>query len=132
MVLYTKIGCYCYTQSRFEHKSLNQCSDSHLQPTIMSWFTLVTCLFIHTQFIVGNWWVTYAGFGYWLCVWNICRGVLYLLYPVCGWIAEVYSSNFKFIKWSIIMALLTSIVSCIGIIYNNTFTALISSVLLYH
>ena len=55
-----------------------------------------------------------AAFGYWLSVWNVCRGLLYLLYPVCGWIAEVYSSNFKFIKWSIITSLLASIVSCIS------------------
>ena len=36
-------------------------------------------------------------------------GVLYLLYPVCGWIADVYVSNFKMIKFSIVLMFTSSV-----------------------
>ena len=74
-----------------------------------SLFTLITCLFIHVQLIIGNFWIAYAAYGYWLWLWSIFQGLLYLLYPLCGWIAEVYSSNFKFLKWSFAIFLLSSI-----------------------
>ena len=79
-----------------------------------SWFTLITCLFIHLHFFVGNFWIVYATYGYWLWLFSIIRGLLYLLYPLCGWIAEVYSSNFKFLKWSFAIFLLSSIALCIS------------------
>ena len=41
---------------------------------------------------------------------NLLVGLTYLLYPVCGWIAEVCFSNFKMIKWSFSI-LLASLVS---------------------
>ena len=41
---------------------------------------------------------------------NVLQGLAYLLYPVCGWIAEVFFiSNFKMIKWSFIVLLMSSV-----------------------
>ena len=40
---------------------------------------------------------------------NLFQGLAYLLYPVCGWIAEVCFSNFKMIKWSFIILLMSSV-----------------------
>ena len=40
---------------------------------------------------------------------QLLQGLAYLLYPVCGWIAEVCFSNFKMIKWSFIILLMTSV-----------------------
>ena len=42
-------------------------------------------------------------------VYNLIQGVLYLLYPVCGWIADVYVSNFKMIKFSIVLMFTSSV-----------------------
>ena len=40
---------------------------------------------------------------------NLFQGLAYLLYPVCGWIAEACFSNFKMIKWSFIILLMSSV-----------------------
>ena len=40
---------------------------------------------------------------------NLSQGLAYLLYPVCGWIAEVCFSNFKMIKWSFVILLMSSV-----------------------
>ena len=70
-------------------------------------FVLVTSFLMHTQIICGQlvWFVSLlmsegvsAG-----CVSTI--GIMYLLYPLCGWIADVYLSIFKAIKFSFFAAL---------------------------
>ena len=38
---------------------------------------------------------------------NLIQGLAYLLYPVCGWIAEACFSNFKMIKWSFVILLMS-------------------------
>ena len=43
-----------------------------------------------------------------LVPYNLLQGTAYLLYPVFGWIAEVYFSNFKMIKWSFVIVLICS------------------------
>ena len=45
---------------------------------------------------------------------NLLVGLTYLLYPVCGWIAEVCFSNFKMIKWSFFI-LLASLVTGVSL-----------------
>ena len=81
---------------------------------ITSWFTLLTCFFVHTQFILGNWWIVYTSYGYWPLLWNMMQGTLYLLYPLCGWIAELYSKSFRTIQLSIILFFLSSVISLLG------------------
>ena len=81
---------------------------------ILSWFTLLTCLIIHTQFILGNWWIALANYGVYPLFWSILRAMLYLLYPLCGWIVEVYSKGIKVIQLSLTLLLVGSVASCIG------------------
>ena len=54
---------------------------------------------------------------------NLLQGLAYLLYPVCGWIAEVCFSNFKMIKWSFIILLSSSVtivtLSIVNVIYPS-------------
>ena len=38
---------------------------------------------------------------------NLLQGLAYLLYPVCGWIAEFCFSNFKMVKWSFVILLMS-------------------------
>ena len=42
------------------------------------------------------------------------QGVLYLLYPLCGWIAELYSKSFKTIQASFVLFFLGSVIACLG------------------
>lgn len=82
-------------------------------PSDTSRFTLITCFLIHFQFVIGCWWLAYDMETYWPIVFNVFRGMMYLLYPICGWIAEVYFTNFKLIKWSLIISLLSSITALV-------------------
>ncbi len=45
--------------------------------------------------------------------WSIFQGMLYLLYPIFGWIAEAYLSNFSLLKWSFIILLINSALAII-------------------
>ena len=55
-------------------------------------------------------WVTSFGTHNDLLYYNLFQGLAYLLYPVCGWIAEVCFSNFKMIKWSFVILLASSVI----------------------
>ena len=58
---------------------------------------------------------------------NVFQGLAYLLYPVCGWIAEVSFSNFKMIKWSHVILLMSSVtivaMSIVNLIHPSYQTA---------
>ena len=63
-------------------------------------------------------WVTSFGTHNDLLYYNLFQGLAYLLYPVCGWIAEVCFSNFKMIKWSFIILLASSVTIVVMIIFS--------------
>ena len=44
-----------------------------------------------------------------VALFNFLQGTAYLLYPLCGWVAEVCFNNFKMIKWSFIIVLIGSL-----------------------
>ena len=72
-------------------------------------FTLASCLLIHMQLLAGNWWVIYLTFDYWPIFWNIFQGFLYLCYPFCGFVSELfYTGKFKAMKWSLAIAVVSS------------------------
>ena len=73
------------------------------------WFILSLCLIIHFHLLVIVKWVTSFGTHGDVLYYNLFQGLAYLLYPVCGWIAEVCFSNFKMIKWSFIILLASSV-----------------------
>ena len=91
----------------------------------LSWFTLFACVLIHTQALVGNWWLGFAAHGYWAIFWSTFQGLLYLSYPVFGLLSEVFQWNFKTILVSFILMatssilmLVTSTVWIIGVVYS--------------
>ena len=75
-------------------------------------FILTLCLITHSQLSVNLLMKWLASFGTHRDVlyYNLFQGLAYLLYPVCGWIAEVCFSNFKMIKWSFIILLASSVI----------------------
>ena len=73
------------------------------------WFILPLCLIIHFHFLVIVKWVSSFTKPDAALYYNVLQGLAYLLYPVCGWIAEAYFSNFKMIKWSFIVLLMNSV-----------------------
>ena len=82
-------------------------------------FVLVTSFLMHTQIICGQlvWFVFLMSEGVSAgCVSSI--GIMYLLYPLCGWIADVYLSNFKAIKFSFFAALFSSVMSYLTSLYS--------------
>ena len=86
---------------------------NRLQIVLMiSWFFLVllTCLIIHFQVVFNSNWMAYTIGGYLsFVVLSTLKGLLYLLYPLCGWIAEICSSKFKLIQCSFVLMLISSI-----------------------
>ena len=77
--------------------------------SFMSRFIIVSCLLIHTQFILGNKWVAYTLHSRLPLFYNIIQGVSYLLYPLFGWIADIKANNFKMIKLSFVAMLISSL-----------------------
>ena len=67
------------------------------------------CLIVHFHLLVSVKWVISFGTHPDVLYYNLFQGLAYLLYPVCGWIAEVCFSNFKMIKWSFIILLASSV-----------------------
>ena len=79
---------------------------------MISWLfvVLLTCLLIHLQVVLTCNWMAYTSGGYLpFMVLLTFKGLCYLLYPLCGWIAEIYSSKFKLIKCSFVLMMISSI-----------------------
>ena len=79
---------------------------------MISWFFLVllTCLLIHFQVaFTCNWMANTIGGYLYFVVLSTLKGLSYLLYPLCGWIAEICSSKFKLIQCSFVLMLISSI-----------------------
>ena len=89
--------------------------------SFLSQFTLFSCLIIHCQFWINNTWIIPLLEGYFPLLYSLVQGVLYLFYPVCGWIADVYVSNFKMIKLSLVTVFTSSVVMFVAgiLMYTN-------------
>ena len=77
--------------------------------SLPSKLSLFLCLLVHTQLVFCSNWIGSSTQGIIPVVWNLFLGVSYLLYPLCGWIAEVCVTNFKMIKLSVMVLLISSI-----------------------
>ena len=75
--------------------------------------TLLFCFLFHFQLLVGGNWVGRSCQGYIPIVFSLFQGMAYFLYPLCGWISEVFTSSFKTIKWSFVFALMSSATMCV-------------------
>ena len=74
---------------------------------------LLSCLFIHIQILNSNNWISYAAEGNLPVILSIFQGTLFLLYPFSGWLAEVFFTNFRMIKWSFFVMLISSVASIV-------------------
>ena len=91
-------------------------------------FPTVIILLIHLQLVFSYNWIGI------LCTRNIAlfcilsKGMSHLFYPLCGWIAEVFFTKFRMIKWSFIVMLISSVTMSIsGILFIVTTKAHIHS-----
>ena len=48
----------------------------------------------------------------------LTQGIMYLLYPLCGWISDVYLSSFKAIKFSFFAGLISSVMTYLTSLYS--------------
>ena len=73
-------------------------------------FILLACFLIHIHLLSGQFWIYFANRNSALSL-SFIQGILYLLYPVCGWVADVFVSRFKIIKWPFGIILIGSLMS---------------------
>ena len=76
-------------------------------------FLLISCLLVHTQCIPGNYFIVYVTKYNTAMSASVSVGLLYLLYPVYGLIAEVYVSNYRIIRVSFGVLLLSSLATLV-------------------
>ncbi len=85
----------------------------------VSRFVLVTSFLMHTQIIFGQFmWYVFATNEVVSSGLVLFQGIMYLLYPLCGWIADTYLSNFKAIKFSFFAALFSSLLTFLTSLYS--------------
>ena len=77
-------------------------------PSVL-YLNLFFCLIVHFHILSFVWIGHFFKFNSFLTL-AISQGLAYLLYPLCGWLTEVYSSSFKVLKWSFIPLILSSVV----------------------
>ena len=70
---------------------------------------LLSYVLIHSFIVSSNNWIKYEMRIHDVLQWNIIQEIAFLLYPVLGWIADVYISRYKMIKLSFILILLSSL-----------------------
>ena len=93
---------------------------------MISWYLLLllSSFLIHLQVVFSCNWLGLLTIGY--SPLFLFKGVSYLFYPLCGWIAEVFFTRFRMIKWSFIAMLISSImISISGILFIVTTKAFV-------
>ena len=76
---------------------------------ITNWFTLTTCVLIHFFIVTNNNWICYSLDYFYKTIWIAAQGVGFLMYPILGWIADVYITRYRMIKISYILVLSSSL-----------------------
>ena len=70
--------------------------------------TLFLCLLIHIMIFNGVW-ISYCAESPISTIWSIYLGIAYLLYPLCGWVADIFVTHYNMIRCSLILTLFSSI-----------------------
>ena len=113
LICLNKLACDNFQSLQKEPHCHCMAQKNQLQLVLMiSWFFLVllTCLLIHFQVVFTCNWMAYTIGGYLQFVVLLTfKGLCYLLYPLCGWIAEICSSKYRLIQCSFILMLISSI-----------------------
>ena len=71
-------------------------------------FLLISSSLVHTQ-STGSTFIVYVAHRLSAIIVSVLVGLFYLLYPVCGWIADVYVSNYRIIRVSFVVLFLSSL-----------------------
>ena len=77
---------------------------------------LLSFILSHCFIVTSNNWIEHTMQKSDLFYWNITQGISFLLYPIFGWIADVYVSHYKMIKIAFILILLSSLIMLISAI----------------
>ena len=90
---------------------------------------------MHTQIISGQFvWFFFATNEVVSAGYVLTLGIMYLLYPLCGWIADVYLSSFKAIKFSFFAAsfssVMTYLISLYSLFYPSTHASVVNFTLI--
>ena len=93
-------------------------------------FVLLSCFLIHLQLAFSSSWIITIMKKNLQLVFNMFAGVLYLLYPTIGLLAEVCLSNFKMIKCSFAAWFLSTFLMLITAIFSMTISPYFSEGLL--
>ena len=98
----------------------------------VSRYILITSFLMHTQIICGQFvWFVFATNEIVSTGSVLSQGIMYLLYPLCGWIADVYLSNFKAIKFSFFAALISSVMTYLTSLYALFYPSTHASVVIF-
>ena len=82
--------------------------------------TLLSCLLIHIQIINSNNWIGFTPEGNIPVILSVFQGTSFLLYPLSGWIAEVFFTNFRMIKWSFFAMLISSVALIVTCFFSDS------------
>ena len=95
---------------------------------MISWYLLLllSSFLVHLQVVFSCNWIGLLSTRNIALFCILSKGMSYLLYPLCGWIAEVFFTKFRMIKWSFIVMLISSIMMSIsGILFIVTTKAFV-------
>ena len=102
-----------------------------LEMASVSRYILITSFLMHTQILCGRFvWFVFGMSEQASTGFVLSQGIMYLLYPLCGWIADVYLSSFKAIKFSFFAALFSSVMTYLTSLYSFFYPSTHASVAL--
>ena len=97
----------------------------------VSRYILITSFLMHTQMCGQFVWYVFATRKGVIIGFVLSQGIMYLLYPLCGWISDVYLSNFKAIKFSFFAALISSVMTYLTSLYSIFYPSTHASVVIF-
>ena len=80
--------------------------------------TLITCVLIHFSITATNDWIHNTMSRYGVMIWNIAQGIAFLMYPILGWIADVFTTRYQMMKCALIFVLVSSVLMLAGAILS--------------
>ena len=71
--------------------------------------TLLTCIFIRFFVISTDSWINYVLVSHLNIPWTIFKGIVFLFYPVFGWIADIRITHYRMIKVAFVLVSVSSL-----------------------
>ena len=84
----------------------------------ISKFTLLSCFCIHFLIVTyDNNWIANVLSNHIPIFWSLFQGISFLLYPLCGWLADIYVTQFRMIASSFILVIASSVIMVMGAVF---------------